>query len=735
MSRPINPEHLYEDELAEEFAIRNIVEKGEPGWAKLNLILASEHSGVLPKPKALPTIRQASEMRACVNKVRDLSARIQEGMRESDDSVLSVLHSRFLHLQDRVNRLHPVAKNYDGIDVLVSDVEKLAFLLDDAVKSIGSPEALSGRDSELEGATNFVEDNDLVPTSFATVMTTSVQPSFVPPPSYNSVFAVSTSKSPPNFQQPNVVNDFVSNAVRDSTNFDFVPPPNSDAGIIAVMQKHRYPISFLEPNPVVNQQQGAISKDNTTLNRPISGKNMVPRSQNAQNFVSTHTTDVSTRSNIRNNSNMYATSFQSFGNTHQSMSYREPLRNGCYIPTAAAPQQSYRSSLPPQTQSFGDSHNSQQQSRFQHVLPPQQPFSVYDSQFSQRYGEDFDAQGAYLPQNSIPRMDAVPLFQHNRANPLLDNNANGRPGPMYHMGKWNLQFCGANSDLPVDEFLFRIETLARSSNIDEDMLPFGMHYVLHGEAQSWYWIYHRDNPQVNWNVFKDALRRHFSLVETQVEIREKISKRKQRVGEAFNEFYLVVAGIASRLNHRMPENELVEILRANMIPPLKSALLFQQTHTVAQLQECCKKCERLWQTESLSANRISRTTLPPRVNEITAHMENVSIGEYQVEPQIFYNANDNQYGYVDQIDALQKPDDKKIANRMDLMICWNCDEMGHTFDLCTVATRNIFCYGCGLKNTYKPTCTRCNAGNSQRAGVNQGPLRPNHRAPNLFLKR
>ncbi|KAH8391468.1 hypothetical protein KR200_005498, partial [Drosophila serrata] len=40
------------------------------------------------------------------------------------------------------------------------------------------------------------------------------------------------------------------------------------------------------------------------------------------------------------------------------------------------------------------------------------------------------------------------------------------------------------------------------------------------------------------------------------------------------------------------------------------------------------------------------------------------------------------------------------------LICWNCRKEGHRYQDCT-APRKVFCYGCGARNTYKPSCQRC----------------------------
>lgn len=797
MSRPINPEHLLEDELAEELIVRNIVDRGETGLAKLMLNLASEYSGVLQKPIALPSIRQASEMRACVNKLRELSDSIQEGIRESDDSKLSVLQSRYLHLQDRVNRLQPVAQNYDGIDKLVSDTSNLGALLSDALAAIASPPVMASQDIEKEGATSLGQHSEaevLVASTAATpIMTTSIQPSNIPPPSYNSVFSTPGSTLQSDIHQTSNFDDIDINASQGVVNFDFVTPPNSDAGIIAAMQKQRQSASVSVSGLQTGKTTGTISKNGSSQFRKVTsskancssqqkvqrlsfanpmgipGRPIISKNQNAFVFPtqSSYPADLftpqnSTYTNASSVSQQPATvvpphppQFTKTTSQAQGFQQQSHFRHG--YPGGVSSQQYSYSSSQPQAQGF-DAYHPQQQSHFgqgipstiptqrsqyssappqfqgfgQGGIPQQPPYPAYVPPQPQSYGHEFGTFGF----NSFQQL--APPLQQDREMPVPNNQVPGRTGLMYQMGKWNLQFRGTASDFPVDEFLFRVETLARSSNIAECMLPFGMHYVLHGEAQNWYWVYHRDNPQADWITFKDAMRRHFSLVETQVEIREKISRRKQRMGEVFNEFYLSVAGIAARLNQRMPENELVEILRANMIPQLKNALLFQPTPTVAHLQECCKRCERLWQTESQSTNRQSRTTTSPRVNEITTPMADFPVGEHQIPPQLYYDdAHQYQYVGVDQIDALRKTEERKnFANRSDLMICWNCDEMGHTFDLCTVATRNVFCYGCGLKNTYKPTCARCNAGNPLRGGLNQGPIRPNQpqRTPNQILK-
>lgn len=681
MSSLIIPACLPEDELNEEFLVRNIVERGDAGLDKLNLVLAAEASGTLAKPKALTGLRPASEMRACKEKLKILSDILQEGLRQSDDSVLTVLQSRVTHLYDRVHRLQPVAKSFDGIFDLVSDVTHLEKTLEEARAALGSADSLAAHtlNEDFTQQVSPVTQDVSITTieNRSPIMSTVVQPSIISSPPYKGVPACPTTTIPLTKPLPSVLNDFFYGSARNSMPFNLVSPPNADTGIIAAMQQQRTQTAAAATSGVSRpashpNSSGAIPK----------GSNL-PHPQTSWTFPAppvSHQAQATVSKSV------------------SSMGYSPPEGGASNYPP-------YMAQASPQTQF---SPNQPQYTYFQphaEAAPPPPP----------NYANTFS-----VPYNLPPFTNFLhPPVNQQGPEQGVNIHAGGRPGQMYQMGKWNLQFRGLPADFPVDEFLFRVETLARSSNIAENMLPFGMHYVLHGVAQEWYWVYHRDNPQADWNTFKSAMRRHFSLIETQVEIREKMSKRKQRAGEVFNEFYLVIAGLAARLHQRMPENELIEILRANMAPELKNALLFHPTNTVAVLQDYCKRFERLWQTELPAATRQPRPTFTPRVHEISAPAERLQCVEHRYEPQAYYDPNQYQYLQEEQIAAIQRP-----THRANLMVCWNCDEMGHSFDTCTVATRNVFCYGCGAKNAYKPSCIRCNPGNSRQGGPNQHPARP-----------
>lgn len=299
----------------------------------------------------------------------------------------------------------------------------------------------------------------------------------------------------------------------------------------------------------------------------------------------------------------------------------------------------------------------------------------------------------------------------NQQQPPAVNVAAGRPGFVQQMAKWNLKFSGTSGDTWVNEFLFRVETLARSANIEQDRIPGGMHYILHGDANKWYWVFYRENPNVDWATFTDAMRHQFSSTQTTFEIWDDLRARKQRNNESFSTFSVDIASMAMKLTQPVQEADMVALLRANMKPQLKSALVYHQTPTVRLLSEAAKQFEKLaMETIPLESRRDNRIA-PQRLHEIDA------VPHHAYGQPLERNREGNAY---EDVAAMTR----KAASGQSLVTCWNCDDIGHSFQDCTVATRNVFCYGCGAKNIYKPNCQRCSQGNSRQDGQNPFSVRP-----------
>lgn len=254
--------------------------------------------------------------------------------------------------------------------------------------------------------------------------------------------------------------------------------------------------------------------------------------------------------------------------------------------------------------------------------------------------------------------------------------------------------------MSADEFLFRVEDMATSDRIHFDDMCSSMHVLLASRAEEWYWGYRRKQRNATWAQFRNAFIKKFAARQTDAEILSQISQRVQRPGERFDDFCRAVEAMAHRLKNQLQEYNLLQVLKANADLQLRRVLNLHDIRTVEQLQDTCLEYEDLWirQGSWKRANRfISELGNSHELEMVNQHPVSIS---HQIE-------------FQPTIDALQ-------SSRSSVIACWNCDEGGHTYQDCIVATRNIFCYGCGAKNVYRPQCKRCSV-NSTRRGVNGLP--------------
>lgn len=363
------------------------------------------------------------------------------------------------------------------------------------------------------------------------------------------------------------------------------------------------------------------------------------------------------------------------------------------------------------------------------------------------------------PQNPF----AHPRMSQQFNNPVAEGVVEGgqprnyRPSQASHgwsLEKWPLRFLGSPKDLPIDEFIFRVETLARLSDLTEAAMTLGLHQLLVGSAASWYWVFIRNEPNASWRRIKAALSEAFRSNVSDAAIRRAIMDRLQRPGERFVEFLLAIRELEVRLAVRFTEAELLETLRRNMLPTTQHRLLFVYPRSVPELQRYVQDLEELAQNQ-LEVQQLRKVAgrvhefsgfVPPLDNSYVApgyapiypELNNQSYPPTWFAPDSAYDpvaiptnpvgTLENTYSTPSQPDwlcAMANPSDRNTA-----ILCWNCEERGHTFVDC-LAPRNIFCYGCGLKNTVRPQCPKCapralqgNGWRSARPPPGLAPARP-----------
>lgn len=354
---------------------------------------------------------------------------------------------------------------------------------------------------------------------------------------------------------------------------------------------------------------------------------------------------------------------------------------------------------------------------------------------------EFDGAGRF--QDQPPVRPPTPLDY--RGGRQQENNAFAG-GQWIH--KWALWFDGGPQSLDAEDFIFRVERQAQLHGVSERALVIGVGSLLRDRAAQWYWTFQRQHDGATWIEFKRAfIDRYAPCRESDYEIRSRIEARKQRSTERFNDFCQDVEALAVRLVRRMPEEELVEVLRRNMHMTLKKALWQVGARTVGELLRRCNEYERLCSEDQqrkqmkvceLESDSRAQPDQQERWREEQQRYEQ-QLRQYELELQQYEqqmqrlhlqqpgaveaqprcngaagagkrwwpaeSAGRSGHGEVYYVEAIQNS--KPVGKRMEPMVCWNCQSPGHMFAQCSQQQRSVFCFTCGLQGHISITCPRC----------------------------
>lgn len=256
---------------------------------------------------------------------------------------------------------------------------------------------------------------------------------------------------------------------------------------------------------------------------------------------------------------------------------------------------------------------------------------------------------------------------------------------------WKIQFDGSPTGLTVEEFLYRIRSLTYD-NFNGDFSPIvrNLNVLLSGKARDWYWRYRKQVDSFNWDEFCDAIKCQYRDFKSYFDIREEIRNRRQKVGETFDVFYDSISAIMDRLPSPLSEMELIEILTRNLRPEIRQELLYIPVHSISHLRKLVHRRETFLNDEYVRKNMSFR-------------VQNQVVPRRQIS-ELHYNEDGSSWEHLNSTDT----NVNAIQFQEKAPVCWNCDGSGHFWDDC-VKSRNIFCYGCGTKNVYKPQCAKCSA--------------------------
>lgn len=198
--------------------------------------------------------------------------------------------------------------------------------------------------------------------------------------------------------------------------------------------------------------------------------------------------------------------------------------------------------------------------------------------------------------------------------------------------------------------------------------------------------YHRQHDNVDWFQLTDSLKRQYKEHFNDYDIRDDIRRRKQRPNENFDDFYDAITVFADRLRSPMSEEELCETILRNLRTEIRHELLHISFTNVSELRRSVRKHEKF--VRDVQA-----------VTKYRQYRDKVNLAEIDDGIEEAY--------YV--------PDEGGVCGLRKLT-CWNCNDQGHSYKEC-VKDKRIFCYGCGMKETYKPNCPNCRVQGNAKADV------------------
>lgn len=249
-----------------------------------------------------------------------------------------------------------------------------------------------------------------------------------------------------------------------------------------------------------------------------------------------------------------------------------------------------------------------------------------------------------------------------------------------NISKWNVKFNGLLFPISVEQFIMRVEIIARSESISLDNVCLSMHHLLTGIANDWFWVFVSKNRNITWNTFRCGLINEFQT----------LTRDHEKSRESFTEFKLTIESMNTDLRIPYSDSELVSVLMNNMHPGLKKLLVLSKPVTLNELRIKCLEVEKMPRDlgESYDDQLVARRRI---VNEI-----NIDENEFINETRDCFQVEEN-----------------------NLTVCWNCDDIGHSFQDCPSYKRNLFCYSCGYKNVTKPNCPRCRNNLNPQRGVRE----------------
>lgn len=657
--------HLLSDELKYEMVLRNINTKDRNSMRRLEDLINSEAKSKTSTDRLhvnrLTRQTVQVELQECSDKLSEVTTAIDFAMREADDDLFARGQSRLVHITNRVRRLRLFTPDCPAVSRLWARTVEIRSQLASARDALGSGEDLAvDQETQIEDPIRLTADQGAISKTNSkgasprqiTIQQIPTQSAVAPQlivdrrsseHQTRSLEQLATQSGQP------IGSDLaqgVNNRSTDNLKYasrGFPARARSSLDELSALQ----PIGVSQQRPQVDTLSRSF-RQTTSVARPNAPPPHPPRQQHYQQ-----------------------------PQMEQQQQFRREL------------QYDARSVMSAVDDRFEMHHN-------RNISPPQrlhshmdQEHERRDQQRQQRGYDDARSVRSDVDDDMLDRHQPPP-YRQIQAPPGRDNLTGG-----HRIHQWSLRFDGGQTGLDAEDFLFRVERQAQLYGVSHMALVMGFGELLRGRAEQWYWTYQRMFDGMTWEELRTAFRRRYAPHRaTDHEIKTKMENRRQRAGEPFNNFCQDMEALASRLNRRMGDEELVEFIQRNMHMTLRKAMWRERVYSVEELLHVCTEYEKLCKEEEWQSRR------------------NVRVHELSWPDQVD-DRNDTQ----SRVELLTRDVEavRLSGGRGELTICWNCKDIGHMFTECPKPRNGIFCYSCGLKGYVKFDCPKC-AGNERRDG-------------------
>ncbi|XP_055543315.1 uncharacterized protein LOC129728873 [Wyeomyia smithii] len=374
-----------------------------------------------------------------------------------------------------------------------------------------------------------------------------------------------------------------------------------------------------------------------------------------------------------------------------------------------------------------------------------------------------------IPPHAIPGVDQLPhdlrndfmrfLRSQNRPNtPRSGGQVQNSARFTQPVHKWPFEYSGQPNIIQLGEFLNQVNTFADTEGIDEQTLLRSIKHLLKGRALQWYtrsYLY-----LTSWETFRLEIKQEFLPPNYSEIIKQDLYLRFQGSNESFTSFYRDLVAAFEIVEPAISESEKLFIVKSHLNPDYSPIAAASRARSIKELVVVCKDFEvsrsyairgrssltprTYWpkqETSSFQRASTNRTENPSRqiLTRQPFHTAQLNMMELNREEEDDWNAqeireheamqqdialrNETAANVAEEVNAVRLQNnfrDRQTTNSQNIgngeqrsrelastIICWQCENPGHTYPNCPNQKLYIFCYSCGKKGCTTRNCEAC----------------------------